>query len=176
AGFVDYLDTLNVPAGAVIRIAPTLAIAPAILDVSSEPIGASVTLSGRAIGVTPLKLTDVAPANDVVLVIAKAGYTSYESKISLQAGEPTVIKQSLKAAQRFGLVNISVQDGHGGVSAGNVYLAGKFLAEAPVQGLRLPVGRHQLVLKNTTRGLTKNVTVVVDEKKVNFYLVKYDGA
>jgi serine/threonine protein kinase len=176
AGFIDYVDNLNVPAGAVIRIAPTLAIAPAILDVSSDPIGASVTLAGRAVGVTPLKLTDVAPANDVVLVIAKPGYTSYEGKISLRAGAPTVVKQSLKAAQRFGLVNISVQDSHGGVSAGNVYVAGKFVGEAPVQGLRLPVGRQQLVLKNTTLGLTKTVTVVVDEKTTNFYLVKYDGS
>ncbi|MBP9086354.1 MAG: serine/threonine protein kinase [Kofleriaceae bacterium] len=175
-GFIDYVDTLNLPMGAVIRIAPTLAVAPAQLEVATEPNGATVTLAGRIIGVTPLTLTDLPPARDVQLAISKSGYSSYETKVSLVAGSPTVITQTLKATQRYGLVNISVQDASGGVSAGNLYLAGKFVGEAPIQGLRLPVGRHELVLKNSTRGLAKSIVIVVDDKRTRFYLVKFEGA
>ncbi len=175
SGFTDYVDTLNVATGAVIRIAPTLAVAPAQLEVITEPPGAVVMLAGRTIGSTPLKLADIPPATAVQLTINKSGFSSYETKITLLAGQPTVISQTLKATQRFGLINLSVQDGRGGVSTGNVFLAGKFVGEAPIQGLKLPVGRHQLVLKNVTLGLVTSVVVVVDDKRTGFYLAKYQS-
>jgi PEGA domain len=149
-------------------------IAPSQLHVESDPSGANVSFGGRAAGVTPLTVSDLGPAIGVALSISKAGFTSYEGKIDLIAGETTDVRQTLRVTQRFGTINISVQDAHGGVSAGNVYLAGKLVGEAPIQGLRLPVGQHVLVIKNAALNLSKSINVVVDEKTTRLYPVRYD--
>jgi serine/threonine protein kinase len=172
-GYVDYVDRLKVAAGASVRMSPTLVVAPSSLAVETDPIGASVSLNGRVLGISPLRITDLAPTIDATIVIAKPGFSSYDGKITLVAGETATVKQTLKATQRFGTINLSVQDAQGGASAGNVYLNGKFVGEAPIQGLRLPVGRQTLVVKNSALGLSQSITVNVDDKTANFYMVKY---
>ena len=52
----------------------------------------------------------------------------------------------------------------------NVYVAGRKVGEAPVTGLRLPVGRHRLRLENPVAKLRKEVTVEVPGR----YTVRLD--
>ncbi len=68
------------------------------LFVESRPAGASVTVDGRASGVTPLRLPIVAAGKHTVL-IERAGYRPWTTTIDVKAGAPTRVAASLVGGQ-----------------------------------------------------------------------------
>jgi serine/threonine protein kinase len=140
----------------------TFASAPAKLHVTTEPIGASVALAGRNLGVTPLDRADLTAVKDATLTLSKQGFETLSFKVTLQAGKQLEVDRTLKAAQKFGTAQIRVVGGFG-----DVYLNGKKIGFAPTPNLKLPVGSNMLVIKNTTAKVEWALTCAVTEDGPN---------
>ncbi|MBA3464237.1 MAG: serine/threonine protein kinase [Deltaproteobacteria bacterium] len=121
----------------------TFASAPAKLHVTTDPVGASVSLGGRNLGITPLDRADLSAVKDATLTLSKQGFETLTFKVTLVAGKQLEIDRALKAAQKFGIAEIRVRGGFG-----DVYLSGKKIGFAPAQKLKLPIGSNKLTLIN----------------------------
>lgn len=145
----------------------TFAAAPAKLHVTTEPAGVTVTLAGKNLGTTPLVRDDLSAVTDAPLVLAKPGFESYTQKITLEAGKQVDLARTLKASQKFGIVQIRIPNGWG-----DVYLNGKNLGQAPSPSFRLPVGTVKLHLKNPPAKVEWDVTCTVTESGPNVCTTK----
>ena len=76
-----------------------LEVAPAVLQLTTEPAGARVTLDGKRVGETPVNLPEVAPGTHQILIEAK-GYYPYDSNIELGAGQELSLHPILKKDTR----------------------------------------------------------------------------
>ncbi|MEO7097516.1 MAG: PEGA domain-containing protein, partial [Polyangiales bacterium] len=146
----------------------TFAAAPAKLHVTTEPIGATVTLAGRNLGVTPLTREDLSAVKDATLTLSKVGFEPYTQKITLEAGQPFELSKTLKASQKFGVVQIQMPINNWG----DVYLNGKNLGQAPDPNFRLPVGVVKLHLKNGPAKVEWDITCTVTEAGPNICKTK----
>ena len=75
---------------------PAPVVKDALLDVSSEPAGASVRAGGRKLGVTPLTAIALAPGSYDV-VVEKKGYKPAHKSARLVAGETASVSAELQA-------------------------------------------------------------------------------
>jgi hypothetical protein len=83
----------------------------------------------------------------------------------LHEGKRTTIERSLRAAVRYGKVNIHIFD-----SWAQVYFHGKRVGQGQqILGLRLPVGNHVLRLVNPASKREKKLPVTVVEGKTTGY-------
>jgi hypothetical protein len=160
-------DRVQAERGQVVLIRATLARARAALHVETEPPGAQVTLGGRLIGETPLRREDLDPGSGLPLVIQRPGYAAVRTTIDLQLERPVTVHEKLVAVQRFGTINLHVED-----SWAKVYLGKKYLGESG-PGLRLPVGRHRLELVNPPSGKRMTLVVEVDEHETHYYSARF---
>ncbi|CAN5703726.1 hypothetical protein BH11MYX3_BH11MYX3_19990 [soil metagenome] len=162
---IDY--DLDITAGIKQLDRQTFAEAPAKLHVTSDPIGVTVTLAGRGLGVTPLTRDDLSAAKGATLTLSKTGYEPYSQKIDLVAGKTVDLDRTLKAAQKFGIVQIRIPNGFG-----DVYLNGKNLGQAPDKNFKLPVGAVKLSLVNKTANVKWDLTCTVTEAGPNICVTK----
>jgi hypothetical protein len=140
----------------------TFAVAPAKLHVITEPLGVSVALAGRSLGVTPLTRSDLSAVKDATLVLSKAGFETLSFKITLEAGKQLEVDKTLKAAQKFGVAQIRVVGGFG-----DVYLGGKKVGTAPTKSIRLPIGANKLHIVNPVAKIEWDLTCAVTEEGPN---------
>jgi len=75
--------------------APAPAVSTGGLDVVSRPIGARVTLDGRVVGQTPLRLADLAP-RPYALTLELAGHLPWTTTVRVVAGETVRVAASLE--------------------------------------------------------------------------------
>ena len=80
--------------------------------------------------------------------------------MTLAAGEAVVVERTLEAEVRYGKLNLQVDPW------AYVYFEGKQVAEAPIAGLKLPVGKQKLRLVNPAIHAEKTVVVDVPAKGV----------
>ena len=140
----------------------TFAVAPAKLHVTTEPLGVSVTLAGRNLGVTPLTRSDLSAVKDATLVLSKAGFETLSFKITLEAGKQLDVERTLKAAQKFGIAQIQVRGGFG-----DVFLGGKKIGTAPTKSIKLPIGTNKLHLVNSVAKVEWDLSCTVTEEGPN---------
>jgi len=76
-------------------VPPSLAPRAGALDVESRPAGAQVFVDGKAVGVTPLVLSNVAPGEHDVR-LEESGYRSWSSNVRVVAGERLRVAASLE--------------------------------------------------------------------------------
>jgi len=69
------------------------------LTVDSRPVGAAVTINGRASGNTPLTINDLAPG-DYRIVMAMPGYRNFATTVRVVAGERARAAASLTALEQ----------------------------------------------------------------------------
>jgi hypothetical protein len=135
-----------VQAGAIVSqyidLAPSAA-APASgrLEVTSDPVGARVTVDGFARGVTPVSLASVPPGSHAVTI--SDGDTTVARTVTVAAGSTASVVVSLTPA---------------GAAAGwvafktpfemQVLEAGRLIGTTTTDRLMLPAGRHDLTLSN----------------------------
>ncbi|MBL9018398.1 MAG: serine/threonine protein kinase [Myxococcales bacterium] len=161
-GYLPLDYELEIVAGVKIMDRQTFAAAPAALKVTTDPVGVTVTLAGRGLGVTPLARTDLSAVKDATLVLSKAGFETQSFKVTLEAGKQLDVDRTLKAAQKFGIAQIRVVGGFG-----DVYLAGKKLGSAPTKSIRLPVGTNRLHIVNPVAKIEWDLTCTVTEDGPN---------
>ncbi|HEU0037241.1 MAG TPA: serine/threonine-protein kinase [Kofleriaceae bacterium] len=164
AGYSAYDETVTISPNENLRLRPQLTNAPAKLDVTTQPPGATVTVAGRVLGETPKLFDGIAPAKGATMVIAKPGYATITKSIDLIAGETTKVSETLVAEQKFGWVQVKVE---GGFPWGTVSANGRTLGEnkgvAGYNKFKLPVGRQKLVVTNPKAKKPAVVTVDVFE-------------
>jgi serine/threonine protein kinase len=166
-GYIPIDYEYDVTAGIKQTDRQTFAAAPAKLHVTTEPAGVTVTLAGRNLGVTPLTREDLSAVTDATLTLSKTGFEPYTQKVTLEAGKPFELSRTLKASQRFGIVQIRIPNGWG-----DVYLNGRNLGQAPSPSFRLPVGVVKLRLKNPPAKVEWDLTCTVTESGPNVCTTK----
>jgi serine/threonine protein kinase len=149
-----------------VRISPRMLPAPASLHIETDPPGAQVSLAGRAlIGDTPITYDDLDPGADLLLVISKLGYAPVQKTITLEAGKTFDVNETLKAAEKFGVITITVKGAAtwGEVSSGGVML-GLNANATGLKQFKLPIGKRKLTIKNPPTMKFKTLTVNITEK------------
>ncbi len=84
-GFSDGVVNKSFSPGASVPLKLELAKLPATLHVGSDPGGAAASIEGVDVGATPLELSR--PAGTYLVQVKKAGFLTYESHVTAQAGE-----------------------------------------------------------------------------------------
>jgi hypothetical protein len=112
------------------RVAGSVSVTGSVVSISSEPLGATVTVDGKNRGRTPLELTDLGPGRHEV-EIARSGYRTYYSDFTI--------------AGLFGSMVVTTDP----VGA-EVLLDGQSRGRAGEAGLaltRVPYGRHNVTAR-----------------------------
>jgi serine/threonine protein kinase len=159
AGYQTIDDDRTVPAGETMVIAPHLVKARAGLHVTTTPAGAQVSLEHRVLGETPLQRDDLDEVKNADLVIAKAGFDPIREKVDLVVGHPLEVTETLKPAQRYGLVTLTIRGGWGDV----MFKGTKLGSGNPVRNIKLPIGKQVLHIKNPPSGKQWDATCEVVE-------------
>jgi hypothetical protein len=74
----------------------------ATLELDSQPAGATAAVDGKAIGLTPLTLTTLAPGASVSIVFQRTGYRAATAHVQVPAaGQRTRVVQPLEIADGF---------------------------------------------------------------------------
>jgi tRNA A-37 threonylcarbamoyl transferase component Bud32 len=146
-GYLPIDRELDITAGIKQVERPEFKPAPATLHVTTEPTGVTVSLAGRNLGVTPLTRDDLSAVAGATLTLSKTGFESISFKIDLEPGKKQEFEKTLKAAQKFAMVQMRVIAGPK-VGWGWAYLNGKKLGKAPSPAVKLPVGKIALHFVN----------------------------
>jgi hypothetical protein len=150
--------------GETVRMRTTLQPLRASLRVFTRPQGAQVSLDGRVLGETPLVVHELEPRQDAELVITRAEFKPVRVKVDLVGDETAIVQRNLAHAVVYGEINLFIDEGWA-----DVYLRGRKIGQAPVRGLRLPVGHHRLRLHNPQTQREKRITVDVASDAINYY-------
>ena len=162
---IDY--EIEITAGETQVLPLTFAAAPAKLHVMTEPVGVTVALAGKTLGTTPLTREDLPAVVDATLTLSKPGFEPYSQKVTLEPGKPFELSRTLKASQKFAIVQIRIPNGWG-----DVYLNGKNLGQAPSPSFKLPVGVVNLHLKNPPAKVEWDLVCTVTEAGPNVCTTK----
>jgi tetratricopeptide (TPR) repeat protein len=121
---------------------PTATLArPSLIDVLSEPTGASIFLNGRLVGATPLKLPALEPGA-YSLRLERHGRAP--RSLALQVGrEAQVIRVELPP-QPTGSLDVAVEP-----RGAEVLLNGEWVGVTPLQLDHVPVGIHEIMIRKT---------------------------
>ena len=127
------------------------------LDISSEPIGARVTIDGRIVGATPVTVPVDPGTHEVILA---NGSTSVSRTVTVGAGTTAMVMAALPTpVAGAGWVTISspveLQILEGGSVIGTTGMA----------RLMLPAGKHDLMLANAALGFQSPLHVDVSSGK-----------
>jgi len=136
AGFKDWVTDVQIVANQPQTLGPVrLGLPDATLTVSSKPAGASVSVGGAYRGRTPLTI-EVRPETPLPVVLAKDGYESATSSVTLAPGE----KRSADFALNAILGEVTVQ---GTPSNAEVLAEGRVVGRIG-QAFRLPSASQQI--------------------------------
>ncbi len=141
----------------------------AMLNINSEPAGATVTVNGLSKGTTPCKL-DRLPAGDNEVVVSMPDYDVYRSKIKLQANQEQTIDVKLKS-QPSVLSVISTPAG------AKLFVDDTLKGVTPLTVESLEAGSHVLrAEKDGYEPMSRSVEINRAQKKVEeFQLVRNAG-
>ena len=118
----------------------------ASIEIDSDPRGATVTLAGQEVGVTPTTLTTLAPGSEASLLITRTGYASIERTVKVPAaGGAAHLTLSLAIDPSYASLAVTSTP-----PGAEVYLDGQRLPGqvTPVRELLVEAGRlHQIGLR-----------------------------
>jgi len=129
----------------------------ATLNVTSEPSGAAVMLSGIDKGVTPCRIERV-PTGDSTIQVSLTGYAPYSETVRMAAGETQQLRATLKPIPAT-LKVVSIPP------AARIYVNDQFRGKAPVDLERLTPGAYRIraelpgfdpTFRSVTVGLAQN--------------------
>ena len=149
-------------------VEPEPKVLPAVVEKSSsiavetEPVGAIVSVDGKAAGAAPLTVADVAPGVHVVEA-SLPGYGNVKRTVTASTeGDRLMIVLTLP--QKKGVEVAAVQKGKLTLSTDpwtHVSLNGKVLGDTPLIEVALPAGRHRLQLINEQAKINTAIEVEV---------------
>jgi formylglycine-generating enzyme required for sulfatase activity len=135
-GYADWQQTLTIKAGENQDLGRlSLQSAPGVLELSSDPAGANVTLDGDFQGQTPLTL-QVSPGREHKLEVFKNGYQRYNGTVELPVGGRD--QRAVQLQAQLGEVRLQISPANA-----TVRVNGKSVAKG-VQSLSLPAVEHSI--------------------------------
>jgi hypothetical protein len=135
-GFQPRKMTLKIADRTPIKLSTDLASDSAKLNITSEPVGAAVTLNGASRGNTPC-VVDRIPSGTVELDVALKGFAPYHDRIVLKSGDVLDIRAQLKAVPAALTVTTIPEKAR-------VYINNQFKGESPFSLTNLPPGEYRL--------------------------------
>lgn len=150
------LGSPSITAGVSSGATPSVSAAPATLDIITEPAGASVVLSEKYMGMTPLTTGNLTPGT-YTLSLSKFGYTKITTPVRLDAGKTTTVNVPLILQVGSLAVNSTPP---GSV----IQLDGSPAGISPALLSNLSAGSHQLTVSHDGYiPVQEPVTVVADQ-------------
>lgn len=125
------------------------------LQISTQPAGVRVTVDGAAVGVTPLKVSDLAPGQHVVALEGPSG-TSRQN-VMVEAGTISSLSVAMPAAVGASGGWITVAS----PIALQLYENGALIGSTETRRIMLPAGKHVITVANTALGFERAETVQV---------------
>jgi hypothetical protein len=127
------------------------------LVVRSSPEGAEVEVGGEVVGTTPLTLEDL-PRERVEVAVSLEGHGRHREWAPLDEVAVHEVNATLTPRRAFGTLNVS------STPWARVKVDGRVVAEStPATGIRLPVGRHAVLLENPRLNLRARRSVDIRE-------------
>lgn len=152
---------IQVQAGQVMRRAIKLKVQPALVNVSSEPSGALVTIDGKPVGNTPIEgYKSLAGLHEVKVELA--GYRPFKSSVKMKGGEPNEITATL--VKGFGLLELSSAPG-----GAEVQIDGKAIGVTPLDKVKVQTGEHLLEVGAMFHGGWQRTLRVEDEEQIKLH-------
>ncbi len=165
SGHRRWSDRVPVSERGTVRVKANLVRERATLVVKTTPVGATVTLAGKRLGVTPLTRRDLSPVVGAKLVIEKAGFRVVTLTVGLADAKTVTVDRSLRSIVRYGKINLFVRG-----SWAEVWFRGRKIAQGQrLEGLKLPLGRHTLKLINPASKRQTSLIVEVVADRVGLY-------
>jgi hypothetical protein len=125
------------------------------IEIASDPAGARVSVDGRARGVTPLRLTDLAPGEHQVVLANAAGAVTRRVRVESAAPSSLVVSMPKPTAATSGWVKVQLP------VVAQIFEGSELLGSTEVDRLMLPAGQHRLRLVNSALRFESNHTVDV---------------
>lgn len=119
------------------------------LVVNSTPRGARVIVDGRARGVTPLTLTDLAVGGHAVTIESSAG--SIQKNVQIEAGGKVTIDEGIFSGWIAVFAPFELE----------IFEHKRLIGTTENERIMLPAGRHELEFVNTRRGFRDRRAVEV---------------
>lgn len=129
------------PAMTVVRVASGEATPGVVLDIASQPLGATVLLNGRVLGATPVHVEGLPPGSYCVR-LERTGCRSCSRSVVLGAAGLS-LDEKLEALPT-GVLAVEVKP----VGA-EVLLDGELIGNAPLKASGIPVGAYELLIRKT---------------------------
>jgi len=130
------------------------AVQTARLAIATDPPGAQVAVDGRPRGLSPLTVENLTAAEHGVTITSSSG--SIERRITLDAGATKELVFSLpRSAAVGGWLSVASP------FQGELFEGGELIGTSGTTKVMLPVGRHELVLKNASVGYESRHSVDV---------------
>ena len=95
-GFTAFSKKVTVAQGKTVEVSAELKASLAVLNITSEPLGAQVSAGGKSLCTTPLEGVEV-PAGFVTLAFKKEGYTEAKTDLVVKAGKDHPVSMKLSA-------------------------------------------------------------------------------
>jgi hypothetical protein len=112
------------------------------LVVESQPSGATVVLDGQQRGLTPLATPILVDAGTHSVRVARDGYASYETQLTVASRQKRTISAVLRPLERSGLIVIEEASG----ASLDVTIDGAVVGKTPYEGTLAP-GTHAVSLR-----------------------------
>jgi hypothetical protein len=133
------------------------------IDVKSDPAGARVLIDGKAVGVSPVSVSDLKPGTHSVVLEGPAG--NIRQVVQVSAGATTSILVPLSAAAAAPASTI----GWVGIDSPEelqVFVGGRLLGTSRTARLPLDAGTHDLELRSEAAGFSATRSVQVTAGKL----------
>jgi len=132
----------------------------AVLDIASQPSGATVILNGRLAGATPIHLEHAPPGN-YCLRLEKSGCEPLCRSVELGAAGLS-LKEQLEVLPT-GSISVSVNP----VGA-EVLLDGELIGNTPLKASSMPVGNYELLIRKTNHDSYSTMVAVGPGEALTF--------
>ena len=123
---------------------------PALLDVTSDPPGATVLVRGRSKGTTPVTVAGLR-AGRVTVTVTRDGCRPFEERVRLKKATITPLRAILSCDERgTPSDSVTAKTTITATLVSEIFIDGRRIGRTPFVDLELPVGKHRLRLEPVT--------------------------
>jgi len=146
-----------------------------VLEVISDPPGASVRVDGKNQGKTPLRALLISPDEEHDIIISRSGFISLRKQVLGSPGETLRLEETLKVKSEakkpakkseYGKINVF------SFPTGKIVVDGVKKGNSPKLGIPLKVGKHRITISNNDPKVTFSQTTSIEVKKDETHTLK----
>ena len=138
AGYQDFIGSLNVREGELTPLMANLTPLLGMIEVTSEPSGATILLDGQNVGTTPAKIQKVKPGTREI-VLQKTGFANFTTSVKVESGKVRNVNHRLNAL--IGQLQVLVRP------YGSIFLDGELKKENAISPFKESLNVDNYILK-----------------------------